>query len=101
LAEYTLKFVIICISFKFVCFIADDFEDEPLKVYFRSTDTSKQVFLKTKEDDVFEPNENFSIFLQVLDEYQQLGVEIDLNKKAIITIINDDGKIYHMFQCLK
>ena len=51
--------------------------------------------MKTKDDDVFEPNENFAIFLQVLDDYQQLGVDIDSdNNEAIITIINDDGKIY-------
>ena len=78
----------------YASYIADDFRDEPLEVYFKSTETLKTLFVKTTEDDVFEPNENFAIFLQVLDDYQRLGVDIDSdNNEAIITIINDDGKI--------
>ncbi|XP_065911233.1 adhesion G-protein coupled receptor V1-like [Dysidea avara] len=78
----------------------DDFEGGAFEVYFESTETSRNFTLTTMQDEIFEPNENFVVFLQVLSEYQKLGVYIDsANNEAIITIVNDDGKIqvsYHL-----
>ena len=67
-------------------------------MYFESTETSRNFTLTTMQDEIFEPNENFVVFLQVLSEYQKLGVYIDsANNEAIITIVNDDGKIQYIY----
>ena len=73
----------------------DDFEGGAFEVYFESTETSRNFTLTTMQDEIFEPSENFGVFLQVLYEYQKLGIYIDsANNEAIITIVNDDGKIH-------
>ena len=82
----------------FEWFLDDDFEGGAFEMYFGFTEISRDFTLTTIEDEIFEPNENFVVFLQVLSEYQKLGVYIDsANNEAIITIVNDDGKIQYIY----
>jgi len=77
-----------------VLYIADDYENGPFMVQFQSNETVKTVSVATVQDDLFERNEIFDVTLQVQDEYQQLGIDIDSKTSTIkVTLNNDDGMI--------
>ena len=63
-------------------------------MYFESNETVKTLSLATIQDNVFEPDETFLLILQVLDEFEDLGISIDsVNGNTTIRIINDDSKL--------
>ena len=72
--------------------VADDYENGPFMVQFNSNETVKTINVVIIQDALFEQNEIFEVTLQVQDEYQQLGIDIDSKMSTIrVTINNDDG----------
>lgn len=81
-----------CTEFYLCDALADDYKNESFMMQFESNETVKTVNVATMQDTLFERNEIFEVTLQIQNEYQQLGIDIDAKASTLtVTIIDDDG----------
>ena len=76
------------------CILADEFDNRTLVLQFGPNQTVGSVMIQANHDLILENDEVFYVRLELTEESEIIGVNVDEPNVATVTIINTNGTIH-------